>query len=58
MQNNPNPRVLHLGGGGYSFSRYMALVHPGSVNEVVEIDPEVTKIAYSELGLTPGINIK
>ena len=58
MQNNPNPRVLHLGGGGYSFSRYMALVHPASVNEVVEIDPEVTKIAYSELGLPPGINIK
>ena len=58
MQENPNPHVLHLGGGGYSFSRYMALVHPTSVNEVVEIDPEVTKVAYSELGLPPGINIK
>jgi spermidine synthase len=58
MQNNPNPRVLHLGGGGYSFSRYMATVYPGSVNEVVEIDPEVTRVAYSELGLPPGINIK
>lgn len=58
MQKNPNPRVLHLGGGGYSFSRYMALVYPGSVNEVVEIDPEVTRVAYSELGLPPGLNIK
>jgi spermidine synthase len=28
------------------------------VNEVVEIDPEVTRVAYSELGLPPGINIK
>jgi spermidine synthase len=58
MLMNPNPHVLHLGGGGYSFSRYMALNYPGSTNEVIEIDPEVTKIAYSDLGLPPNINIK
>ena len=57
MKSNPNPRVLHLGAGGYSFARYMAIAHPGSVNDAVEIDPEVTKIAYSELGLPVGINI-
>jgi spermidine synthase len=58
MRDHPAPRILHLGGGGYSFSRYMAIVYPDSLNEVIEIDPEVTRIAYSELGLPPDINIK
>jgi spermidine synthase len=58
MKEHPEPRILHLGGGGYSFSRYMAIVHPESVNEVIEIDPEVTRVAYNHLGLPPNINIK
>jgi spermidine synthase len=58
MRRNSSPRILHLGGGGYSFSRYMAIVYPDSVNEVIEIDPEVTRIAYDELGLPPDVNIK
>jgi spermidine synthase len=36
---NTTPKVLHLGGGGYTFSRYMEAFYPGSANEVVEIDP-------------------
>ncbi|MFC1992111.1 fused MFS/spermidine synthase [Chloroflexota bacterium] len=55
---NPAPRVLHLGGGAYSFSRYMEAVYPGSVNEVVEIDPAVTQVAYEELGLPLDTSIK
>jgi spermidine synthase len=58
MRDHPAPHILHLGGGGYSFSRYMAIVYPDSINEVIEIDPEVTRIAYSELGLPRDINIK
>jgi spermidine synthase len=58
MKEHQEPRILHLGGGGYSFSRYMESVYPSSINEVIEIDPEVTKIAYSELGLPPDIDIK
>jgi spermidine synthase len=58
MREHPSPRILHLGGGGYSFSRYMAIFYPESINEVIEIDPEVTRIAYSELGLPRDINIK
>jgi spermidine synthase len=58
MREHPAPRILHLGGGGYSFSRYMAILHPDSVNEVIEIDPQVTRTAYSELGLPQDINIK
>ncbi len=55
---NPAPRVLHLGGGGYSFPRYMELVYPESVNEVVEIDPAVTQVAHKELGLPLETSIK
>ncbi len=43
--------ALYLGGGGYSLPRYMEAVYPGSVNEVVEIDPLVTQVAHEELGL-------
>jgi len=51
-------RVLHLGGGGYSFPRYLEVVYPKSVNEVVEIDPAVTQVVYEELGLPPDTSIK
>ncbi|MFC1902528.1 fused MFS/spermidine synthase [Chloroflexota bacterium] len=51
-------RVLHLGGGGYSFPRYLEAVYPGSVNEVVEIDPAVTQVAHQELGLPMATSIK
>ncbi|MFC1864704.1 fused MFS/spermidine synthase [Chloroflexota bacterium] len=55
---NPAPRVLYLGGGAYTFPRYMEAIYPESVNEVVEIDPAVTQVAHEELGLSPGTSIK
>jgi len=55
---NPAPRVLHLGGGGYCFPRYMETVFPDSFNEVVEIDPAVTRVAYKHLGLAPATKIR
>jgi spermidine synthase len=51
------PSLLHLGGGGYSFPRYIEVVYPGSVNDVIEIDPAVTEIAREELGLSPESSI-
>jgi spermidine synthase len=54
---NPAPKVLHLGGGGYSFPQYMQVVYPESENEVVEIDPAVTQVAYEELGLPVNTSI-
>lgn len=50
-QENPALKVLHLGGGGYSLPRYIDTVYPASSNEVVEIDPAVTEIAHTKLGL-------
>ncbi len=55
---NPTPRLLHLGGGGYSLPRYMDIVYPGSTNEVVEIDPCVTEVAHQELGLPLDTRVK
>jgi len=36
----------------------MGVVYPGSVNEVVEIDPVVTQVAHEELGLPLETSIK
>jgi predicted membrane-bound spermidine synthase len=42
-----------IGGGGYSFPRYVLARYRGRVT-VAEIDPEVTRIARKELGLRPS----
>jgi len=56
---NPNPRVLVIGGGGYTFPRYAMEVLPETRMDVVEIDPGVTKVARDYLGLQPydGLDI-
>jgi spermidine synthase len=43
--------ALHIGGGGFSFPRYIAAVRPGSTNLVLEIDPVLVDIGRRELGL-------
>ncbi|MBX9580117.1 MAG: fused MFS/spermidine synthase [Gemmataceae bacterium] len=51
----PNPHVLVIGGGGYTFPRYAKTALPETVVDVVEIDPGVTKVAYDYLGLPPNL---
>lgn len=55
----PNPRVVVIGGGGYTFPRYAMGILPETRMDVVEIDPGVTKVAYQHLGLQhyEGLNI-
>jgi spermidine synthase len=43
--------TLFLGGGGYTFPRYVEAVYSTSTIDVVEIDPAVTATAYERLGL-------
>ncbi len=45
------PQALFIGGGGYTFPRYMEALYPGSALDVIEIDPGVTQVAYDLLGL-------
>lgn len=46
--------ALHVGGGGFTFPRYVAAVRPGSTNTVLEIDSELVDIARDHLGLVTG----
>jgi spermidine synthase len=51
-------KVLSIGGGGYTFPRYMEATYPKAQIEVVEIDPQVTKVVYEFLGLPKNTRIK
>lgn len=44
--------ALFIGGGGYTFPRYLQAVYPDSELDVIEIDPGVTETAYERLGLS------
>jgi len=56
-QENPSLRVLFIGGGGYIMPRYLEEVYPQSTLEVIEIDPEVTRVIFEYFGLSPDTNI-
>jgi spermidine synthase len=43
--------ALHVGGGGFTMPRYIEATRPGSLNRVLELDPEVLRTAREELGL-------
>jgi predicted membrane-bound spermidine synthase len=51
---SPEPKVLVIGGGGYTFPRYLMSKIPEAHVDVVEIDPKVTEVAYKYLGLEPN----
>ncbi len=51
-------RSLTIGGGGYTFPRYMEVYYPNAYVEVVEIDPEITRVVYSHLGLPQNTKIR
>jgi spermidine synthase len=51
-------RSLTIGGGGYTFPRYMEAFYPNSRIDVVEIDPEITKVVYQYLGLPRDTGIR
>lgn len=44
-------RAMIIGGGGYTFPRYLEVVRPDSYIEVSEIDPAVTESAYDYFGM-------
>jgi predicted membrane-bound spermidine synthase len=51
------PDVLHIGGGGFTFPRYIKAAHPDARQTVLELDPKVYEIAQSELGYVPSHRI-
>jgi Flp pilus assembly protein TadD/spermidine synthase len=50
--------ALVLGGGAYSFPRWVEAARPGSRVDVCEIDPAVTKAAYAACGLASNTTIQ
>jgi spermidine synthase len=48
---------LTIGGGGYTFPRYMEAFYPNSGIDVVEIDPVLSRVAFTHLGLPAGTRI-
>jgi MFS family permease len=50
--------ALHIGGGGFSFPRYLNAVRPGTRNRVLEIDGELVDINKRELGLVESRNLR
>jgi spermidine synthase len=50
--------ALTIGGGGYTFPRYMEAFYPNALLSVVEIDPEITRIARRYLGLPDHTRIR
>jgi spermidine synthase len=50
-------RTLFIGGGGYTFPRYMEALYPEAELQVIEIDPGVTQVAQDKLGLSRDSSI-
>ncbi|MDP1793707.1 MAG: fused MFS/spermidine synthase [Acidimicrobiales bacterium] len=50
-------RALHIGGGGFTFPRWLAATRPGSDSTVLELDKDVLAVARNELGLRTGARL-
>jgi spermidine synthase len=51
-------KVLFLGGGGYTFPRFIETKYPQAEIHVVEIDPEVTRVVKKYLGVSDPTKIR
>ena len=45
-------RALFIGGGGYTFPRFLDAKYTQAIMDVVEIDPEVTRVSQNYFGLS------
>ena len=57
-QRKPDFSTLELGGGGYTYPRYIQALYPQAEDLVLEIDPGVTQAAYEDMGLSPTAKVK
>ncbi len=51
-------KALFLGGGGYTFPRFIDAKYPKAKIDVVEIDPEITRVARKYLGVAENSKIR
>jgi len=50
-------KALFLGGGGYTFPRFIEAKYPKAKIDVVEIDPEITRVVQDHLGISKDTKI-
>jgi MFS family permease len=50
-------RALHVGGGGFTFPRYLAATEASSRHTVLELDPTILDVGRRELGFEPSERI-
>ena len=50
--------VLHIGGGGFTFPRYLAATRAVTSQTVLELDPRVLAVAQEQLGFAAGDAIR
>jgi spermidine synthase len=50
--------TLSIGGGGYTFPRFLETKYPKARIDVVEIDPVVTRVSKQYLGVAPASRIR
>jgi spermidine synthase len=50
--------VLHVGGGGFSFPRFLAATYERSRHVILELDPEVLTVAQEELAFSPSESLR
>jgi spermidine synthase len=50
--------ALFLGGGGYTFPRFIDAKYPKAEIDVVEIDPEITRVGLKYLGISEAKHIR
>ncbi|HUL38448.1 MAG TPA: fused MFS/spermidine synthase [Thermodesulfobacteriota bacterium] len=51
-------KALFLGGGGYTFPRFIEAKYPKAEIHVVEIDPEITRVVKKYLGISENSKIR
>jgi spermidine synthase len=51
-------KTLFLGGGGYTFPRFIEAMYPKAEIHVVEIDPEITPMVKIHLGISENTKIR
>jgi spermidine synthase len=51
-------KALFLGGGGYTLPRFIEAKYPQAGIDVVEIDPEITRVAKGYLGISADTRIR
>jgi spermidine synthase len=51
-------KALFLGGGGYTFPRFIEVKYPKAEIDVVEIDPEITLVVQNYLGISKNSRIR